>query len=62
MCQCELQKYVALESYFKSEGLSDARFKQLEAGFNDSLTELHILIYLALLPVFTTFIQPDASK
>ena len=41
----ELQKYVALESYFKSEGLSDARFKRLEAAFNDSLTELYLLFY-----------------
>ena len=51
----ELQKYVALESYFKSEGLSDARFKRLEAAFNDSLTELYLLFYQTVLPVFTTF-------
>ena len=51
----ELQKYVALESYFKSEGPSDARFKQLEAVFNDSLTKLYLLFYQAVLPVFTTF-------
>ena len=42
-------------SYFKSEGLSDARFKQLETAFNDRLTELHLLFYQAVLPVFTTF-------
>ena len=51
----ELQKYVALESYVKSEGLSDARFKRLEAAFNDCLTELYLLFYQAVLPVFTTF-------
>ena len=51
----ELQKYVALESYFKAKRLSDVRFKRLEAAFNNSLAELYLLFYQAVIPVFTTF-------
>ena len=50
----ELQKCVALELYFKSEGLSDARFKKLETNFN-SVMELYMLFYQVSLPIFATF-------
>ena len=45
VCYRKLQKHVALDSYLKLEGLTDPPFKQLDIGFNGSLTELHLLSY-----------------
>ena len=48
-----LQLYVSLQSYFKSESESQAWFAWLLAAFNNTITEVYLLFYEALLPTFT---------
>ena len=48
-----LQLYVSLQSYFKSESESQARFARLLSAFNNPMTEIYLLFYEAVLPTFT---------
>lgn len=50
-----LKQYSALQSYFKSEGLKEARFKRLEASFTNPMTEVYLLFFSSVLPVFNHF-------
>ena len=51
----ELKKHNGLKSYFQSENFADKRFKRLEAAFNDSMTEIYLYFYQAMLPGSTDF-------
>ena len=48
-----LELYVSLQSYFKSENESQARFCRLSAAFEDPMTEVYLLFYESVLPTFT---------
>ena len=48
-----LQLYTSLQSYFKSEAESQARFKRLATAFEKPLTEVYLLFYQSVLPTFT---------
>lgn len=48
-----LQLYRSLESYFKSEAESQARFKRLAAAFEKPMTEVYLFFYQSVLPTFT---------
>ena len=48
-----LQLYTSLQSYFKSESESQARFKRLRTAFEKPLTEVYLLFYQSVLPTFT---------
>ncbi len=48
-----LQLYSSLQSYFKSEAESQARFKRLATAFEDPMTEVYLLFYQSVLPTFT---------
>lgn len=48
-----LMQYPSLMSYFKSEDEPQQRFQRLNEVFNDPLTEVYLLFYQAVLPVFT---------
>lgn len=48
-----LQLYTSLQSYFKSEKESQARFRRLLSAFNDPMTEVYFLFYESVLPTFT---------
>ena len=48
-----LQLYSSLQSYFKSEAESQARFKRLATAFEKPLTEVYLLFYQSVLPTFT---------
>ncbi len=48
-----LQLYNSLQSYFKSETASQARFNRLLAAFEDPMTEVYLLFYESVLPTFT---------
>ena len=51
----ELRKYIGLKSYFLSEQFADNRFRRLRSAYEDPMTEVYLLFYQAILPVFTTF-------
>ncbi len=48
-----LQLYPSLESYFKSENESQARFGRLLAAFTNPMTEVYLVFYQSVLPTFT---------
>ena len=50
-----LKLYEGLRSYFLSEDESQARFKQRSLLFSRPVTEVYLLFYHAILPVFTPF-------
>ena len=47
-----LQVYPSLESYFKSENESQARFGRLHTVFDNPMTEVSFLFYQSVLPTF----------
>ena len=51
----ELKKYVALKSYFCSEEEQDNRFRRLYGGFDDPMTEVHLLFFQSTIAMFTKF-------
>ena len=54
LVQCILKQYEALKSYFESEEESDQyRLARLKKRFSDPMTEVYLLFYQAILPVFT---------
>ena len=48
-----LQMYVSLQSYFKSESERQARFQRLVDAFDKPITEVYLLFYQSVLPIFT---------
>ena len=48
-----LKQFPSLTSYFKSENESQPRFKRLQKAFSDPLTEVYLLFFQSVLPVFT---------
>ena len=50
-----LKLFVGLKSYFLSESCEQARFKRLQSLFSDPLTEICLLFYQSVLPVFNQF-------
>ena len=48
-----LQLYYSLQSYFKSESESQARFKRLVVAFEEPMTEVYLLFYESHLCTFT---------
>ena len=48
-----LQLYRSLQSYFRSESESQARFRRLASAFDDPMTEIYLLFYESVLPTFT---------
>ena len=48
-----LQLYASLQSYFRSESESQARFVRLRSAFDNPMTEVYLLFYEAVLPTFT---------
>ena len=50
-----LKQYDALKTYFESKEESDQdRLARLKKRFSDSMTEVYLLFYQAILPVFTS--------
>ena len=47
-----LQKYESLKSSFFSEKSSQARFKRLQAAFQDPMTEVYVLFYQSALHIY----------
>lgn len=45
--------YKSLQSYFRSESECQARFARLYNVFNDPMSEVYLLFYQSVLPVFT---------
>ena len=50
-----LKLYEGLKSYFLSESCSQARFQRLQSLFSDPVTEIYLLFYQSILPVFNHF-------
>ena len=50
-----LKQYTALKSYFLSSEGSQARFQRLKRLFEDPLTEVYLLFYQAVMPLFASF-------
>ena len=50
-----LKVYNGLKSYFLSESESQARFKRLHSIFSNPLSEVYLLFYQSILPVFSKF-------
>lgn len=50
-----LKQYMSLNSYFLSESFSQARFTRLQDMFNDPMTEVYLLFYQSILPLFNCF-------
>ena len=48
-----LQLYASLQSYFRSESESQARFVCLRSAFDNPMTEVYLLFYEVVLPTFT---------
>ena len=48
-----LQLYYSLQSYFKYESESQARFKRLVVAFEEPMTEVYLLFYESVLCTFT---------
>ena len=62
-----LKQYSALRSYFLSqdENESDCRLSRLQGLFNDPMTEVNLLFYQSVLPVFTKtnlLLQRDSPR
>ena len=52
-----LELYVSLASYFKSTSEYQARFGRLQKRFADPITEIYLLFYQSVIPVFTRLNQ-----
>ena len=53
--QCLLKQHEALKSYFESEEESDQdRLARLKKRFSEPMTEVYLLLYQAILSVFTS--------
>ena len=50
-----LKQYNGLKSYFLSESFSQARFVRLHNMFDNPMTEVYMLFYQSVLPLFTCF-------
>ena len=50
-----LKLFNGLRSYFLSEGCTEARFNRLRRVFDDPLSEIYLLFYQSVLPVFNSF-------
>lgn len=50
-----LKLYDGLYSYFLSESCSQARFMRLRSAFSSPITEIYLLFYQSVLPVFNRF-------
>ena len=48
-----LKQFPSLQSYFKSEDESQARFRRLQTTFTDSITEVYLMFFHSVLPCFT---------
>ena len=48
-----LQLYSSLQSYFKSEEERQARFKRVQAAFANPMTEVYLLFFESVFPIFT---------
>lgn len=48
-----LKQYPSLKSYFLSNNEPQARFNRLHVAFEDPMTELHLLFFQSVLPIFT---------
>ena len=60
-----LQMFAASASYFRSEGMKEARFIRLRMLYENPMFEIYLLFIQAFLPVFTTFnlfLQRDAPQ
>lgn len=49
-----LQQYDSLAEYFKSSDNKQTRFRRLVESFSDPITEVYLLFYQAVFPVFST--------
>ena len=49
-----LSQYESLKSCFLSEFDSSPRFKRLQKAFSDPMTEVNLMFFHAVMPVFTT--------
>ena len=49
-----LGHYESLKSYFPSESDSSRRFKRLQKAFSDPMTEVNLMFFHAVMPMFTT--------
>ena len=47
-----LKQFPSLKSYFLSNSESQARFNRLHVAFDDPMTELHLLFFQSVLPIF----------
>ena len=52
-----LKQYSHLKSYFLSNAEQQARFERLKKSYQDSMTEIYLYFYQAVLPGFTCFNQ-----
>ena len=50
-----LKQFSGLKSYFMSESFSQARFIRLGDNFSNPMTEIYLLFYQSVLPIFTCF-------
>ena len=48
-----LMQFAALRSYFLSSSESQARFKRLQEAFEDPMTEVYLMFFHSVLPLFT---------
>ena len=48
-----LKQFPSLKSYFMSESQHQARFERLQRLFEDPMTELYLMFFQSILPVFT---------
>ena len=49
-----LSQYEYLKSYFLSKSDSSPMFKRLEKAFTDPITEVNLMFFHAVMPMFTT--------
>ena len=49
-----LSQYESLKSCFLSESDSSPRFKRLQKAFSDPMTEVNLMFFHAVMPMFTT--------
>ena len=49
-----LSQYESLKSYFLSESDSSPRFKRLQKAFSDPMTDVNLMFFHAVMPMFTT--------
>ena len=57
-----LKVYAGLRSYFLSECSSEQRFIRLQTLFDTPMTEVYLLFYQSILPVFNHSFQPIFAK